>query len=246
MPADATLRAADRRPVPPAALTGSPGRRAQLFDGDSPDADPLDERDDHRGVDRMARVARPRPALRARPDLVGGPGSHRPAATARPASGCFDPRGRAAPTGCTADRRPPPAAGRPRSDELAEIIRRRRLVDVAASARFVALLDAPSGLSVASSRAGGPASTPATPPPTTPGSACPATSPDGARCRCRRPRSPPGSSRPGNGGSACPGARRTSSRSTWSSPPTTSPTPCTTSCTCRASTYSAPSGTGSG
>jgi len=135
MPADATLP-----PLTAGPATGGADRfdrvgLSSLFDGDSPDGDPLDERDDHRGVDRMARVADL--GLLCVPDLtwVGGPGSLDPG---DPGAGFLDP-------------------GTP--DGLEAITaRQQKLIDVVAPSshdrrRFtphiVALLDAPSGLSVA-------------------------------------------------------------------------------------------------
>ncbi len=69
-PADGTLP-----PVPAEPAHGGRDRFGEIdvrsfFDPDSPDGDPLDERDDHRGVDRIGRVGGARAAVRAGPDLV--------------------------------------------------------------------------------------------------------------------------------------------------------------------------------
>jgi hypothetical protein len=97
-----------------------------LFDCDSPDGDPLDERDDHRGVDRLARVADL--GLLCVPDLTWSAGTMT-VLDEWQGSGHLDPRDATA---------------------LAEIVRRqRKLVAVAElRGRFVALLDAPSRLSL--------------------------------------------------------------------------------------------------
>jgi hypothetical protein len=124
-----------------------------LFDADGADSDPLDERVDHRGVDLAGRIDEL--GLLCVPDLTwqwrAQPGS--PPDAPKPASNSqFQP--------CTPDPAPVLYAStvqattqlEPQSpDDLAEILRRQqRLVDVAVlRRRFVALLDAPSGLSVA-------------------------------------------------------------------------------------------------
>ena len=117
-PADGTLP-----PLPGGRPIGGADRfdavdEAAFFDDDSPDGDPYDERDDHRGVDRVSRV--PELGLLCIPDL-GWAGGGR----------VLDPQNPA---------------------ELAALAgRQARLVAVAELRhRFVALLDAPPRLSVAS------------------------------------------------------------------------------------------------
>lgn len=145
-------------PVDAALLHGGLDRFAEidagsLFDADGADADPLDERDDHRGVDLAGRIDEL--GLLCVPDLTwewralppSPPDTQEPASSSQ-----FEP--------CRLDPAPvlyastvqattqlePQSAG-----DLAEIVRRQqRLVDVAALRhRFVVLLDAPPGLSVA-------------------------------------------------------------------------------------------------
>lgn len=97
-----------------------------IFDSDSPDGDPLDERDDHRGVDLLARVADL--GLLCVPDLMWSTGSMT-VVDEWQGSGHLDPQDAVA---------------------LAEIVRRQRMLVAVAElrSRFVALLDAPSRLSL--------------------------------------------------------------------------------------------------
>lgn len=145
-------------PVGAARLHGGLDRFAEidagsLFDADGADADPLDERDDHRGVDLAGRVDEL--GLLCVPDLTWQwralPPS--PPDTPEPVSSSqFEP--------CTTAPAPVLYASTVQAttqleaqsaDDLAEIVRRQqRLVDVAVLRhRFVALLDAPAGLSAA-------------------------------------------------------------------------------------------------
>ena len=132
IPTDATLP-----PLPGGPATGGADRYEQvdlrsLFDDDSPDGDPLDERDDHRGVDLIARV--PDLGLLCVPDLTWSADS---LDLREPGTGFLDPGTR---------------------DGLEAIAaRQQKLIDVVDPPshdrrRFtphtVALLDAPSGLSV--------------------------------------------------------------------------------------------------
>ena len=127
-PGDGTLPDMAASPV---ARYGGADRFAQvgidsLFDGDSPDGDPLDERDDHRGVDRLARVADL--GLLCVPDLTWSAGTMT-VVDEWEGAGHLDSRDAVA---------------------LAEIVKRQqKLIAVAElRSRFVALLDAPSRLSV--------------------------------------------------------------------------------------------------
>lgn len=124
-----------------------------FFDDRPAGADPLDERDDHRGVDLIGR--NDQIGLLCVPDL--GWRWRQPAAATDPAapgrpSGCFQPCRPAEPA--TSYVQPPVSASvaqlDPRdADDLAELIgRQQRLVDVAMlRAQFVALLDVPRRLS---------------------------------------------------------------------------------------------------
>ncbi len=115
-PADATLPGVATEPPVGGVDRFDAVSAASFFDLDSPDGDLLDERDDHRGVDRVSRVAAL--GLLCAPDLTWA------------GSGRFlDPQA---------------------PEELVEISRRQaRLVAVAdLRHRFVALLDAPSRLSL--------------------------------------------------------------------------------------------------
>ena len=124
-----------------------------FFDDDTADADPLNERTDHRGADLIGRVDEL--GLLCVPDLTWSwtdPASVTDPPDQPPACGCFRP--------CVADPTPisyvpppppPPQLNAQVPDELAEIIRRQlRLADVAVfNHQFVVLLDVPSGLPAA-------------------------------------------------------------------------------------------------
>ena len=135
LPADGTLP--DMTATPATDPDGGAGPRGEdrferididsFFDDDSPDGDLLDERDDHRGVDRLTRL--PDLGLLCVPDLTWSTGTEATVADEWQRAGHLDPRD--------------PSA-------LAETGRRQqRLIAVAElRERFVALLDAPSRLSV--------------------------------------------------------------------------------------------------
>jgi hypothetical protein len=150
----------DRALVPVAAVLMHGGRDRfaeigadSLFDDDGADGDPLDEREDHRGVDRAGRIDEL--GLLCVPDLTWEWRALPPSPPDTPKSAFssqFQP--------CTPVPAPVLYAStvqattqlEPQSaDDLAEIVRRQqRLVDVAVLRhRFVALLDAPAGISVA-------------------------------------------------------------------------------------------------
>jgi hypothetical protein len=125
--------------------------QTSFFDDDPADADPLDERTDHRGVDLIGR--NDQIGLLCVPDLAWQWAE--PAATvdppaAGPGTGCFQP---CRPPQVAISYRPGPAAVSqldPRDpQQLAELIaRQQRLAEVAAlRSRFVALLDVPQRLS---------------------------------------------------------------------------------------------------
>jgi hypothetical protein len=123
-----------------------------FFDDDDADADPLNERADHRGGDLIGRVDEL--GLLCVPDLTWSwtdPVAVTDPPDRPPASGCFRPCvADPSPTSYVRPPPPPPQLDARVPDELAEIIRRQlRLADVAAfQHRFVTLLDVPSGLPV--------------------------------------------------------------------------------------------------
>jgi hypothetical protein len=122
-----------------------------FFDDDPADADPLDERNDHRGVDLLGRNETI--GLLCVPDLAwqwAAPVATVDQPAPSPGTGCFQT---CQPPSAPISYRPGPAAISqldPRDpQQLAELVRRqRRLSDVATlRARFVALLDVPQRLS---------------------------------------------------------------------------------------------------
>ena len=126
------------------------GRRS-FFDDEPADADPLDERDDHRGVDRLTRIDEL--ALVCVPDLTWS--WHEPDAAVDPVlpdtrTGRFRPCAPDPTPICYAKPAPGPGLDPHDADQLAEILeRQQRLLDVATfRSRFVVLLDAPSRLSL--------------------------------------------------------------------------------------------------
>jgi hypothetical protein len=121
-----------------------------FFDDEAADADPLNERADHRGVDLIGRVDEL--GLLCVPDLTWSWADPVPVTDPPdrpPACGCFRPCvTEPTPTSYSLPAAPPPQLDARLPDELAEVIRRQlRLADVAAfNHQFVALLDVPSGL----------------------------------------------------------------------------------------------------
>ena len=124
-----------------------------FFDDAAADADPLNERTDHRGADLIGRVDEL--GLLCVPDLTWSwtdPVSVTDPADRPPACGCFRPCvADPAPISYASPPPPPPQLNAQVPDELAEIIRRQlRLADVAVfNHQFVVLLDVPSGLPAA-------------------------------------------------------------------------------------------------